>query len=131
MARAQRASPSPVTLIVRRHAGEEEGLGLGDHLLHRFPWLSTWLSGLLHVGRWPDSRTLLRSKRSLHWSSNVSRMSGDGAGAPRGARATIDYVSVADGLALRELERVEGGALLSLAVRFEPTLRLIDNEPLP
>jgi hypothetical protein len=37
MARAQRASPSPVTLIVRRHAGEEEGLGLGDHLLHRDP----------------------------------------------------------------------------------------------
>jgi pantoate--beta-alanine ligase len=40
-----------------------------------------------------------------------------------------DYVSVADGRTLEELERVEGPALLSLAVRFGAT-RLIDNEPL-
>ena len=40
-----------------------------------------------------------------------------------------DYVSVADGRTLAELERVEGAALLSLAVRFGDT-RLIDNEPL-
>ena len=43
--------------------------------------------------------------------------------------AEIDYVSVADGTTLAELDRVEGAALLSLAVRFGST-RLIDNEPL-
>ena len=44
--------------------------------------------------------------------------------------ATVDYVSVAEGTALRELDRVDGTALLSLAVRFGST-RLIDNEVLP
>jgi pantoate--beta-alanine ligase len=44
--------------------------------------------------------------------------------------AAPDYVSVADAATLRELDRVEGPALLSLAVRFGST-RLIDNEPLP
>jgi pantoate--beta-alanine ligase len=43
--------------------------------------------------------------------------------------AEPDYVSVADGCTLRELDRVDGGALLSLAVRLGST-RLIDNEPL-
>jgi pantoate--beta-alanine ligase len=43
--------------------------------------------------------------------------------------ATPDYVSVADGVTLRELDRIERPALLSLAVRFGST-RLIDNEPL-
>jgi len=40
-----------------------------------------------------------------------------------------DYVSVADGATLAEIDRVDGAALLSLAVRFGTT-RLIDNEPL-
>ena len=44
--------------------------------------------------------------------------------------ASVHYVSVADGATLRELDRVDGPALLSLAVRFGST-RLIDNEPLP
>jgi pantoate--beta-alanine ligase len=43
--------------------------------------------------------------------------------------ARPEYVSVADGRTLIELERVDGPALLSLAVRFGET-RLIDNEPL-
>jgi pantoate--beta-alanine ligase len=43
--------------------------------------------------------------------------------------ANVEYVSVADGTTLAELERVDGPALLSLAVRFGHT-RLIDNEPL-
>jgi pantoate--beta-alanine ligase len=43
--------------------------------------------------------------------------------------AAPEYVSVADGRTLAELDRVEGPALLSLAVRFGTT-RLIDNEPL-
>jgi pantoate--beta-alanine ligase len=41
--------------------------------------------------------------------------------------ARVDYVSCADGLTLRELERVTGPALLSLAVVLGST-RLIDNE---
>jgi pantoate--beta-alanine ligase len=43
--------------------------------------------------------------------------------------AQVDYVSVADGASLAELERVDAPALLSLAVRFGET-RLIDNEPI-
>ena len=43
--------------------------------------------------------------------------------------ADPEYVSVADGTTLAELDRVDGPALLSLAVRFGTT-RLIDNEPL-
>jgi len=41
--------------------------------------------------------------------------------------ADVEYVSVADGRTLRELDQVDGPALLSLAVRFGST-RLIDNE---
>lgn len=43
--------------------------------------------------------------------------------------AEVEYVSVADGETLEELDRVDGAALLSMAVRFRST-RLIDNEPL-
>ncbi len=43
--------------------------------------------------------------------------------------AHLEYVSCADDLTLQELDRVEGRALLSLAVRFGTT-RLIDNQPL-
>ena len=43
--------------------------------------------------------------------------------------ADPEYVSVADGRSLAELDRIDGPALLSVAVRFGTT-RLIDNEPL-
>ena len=43
--------------------------------------------------------------------------------------AEVEYVSVADGRTLEELDTVDGPALASLAVRFGST-RLIDNEPL-
>ena len=43
--------------------------------------------------------------------------------------ADVEYVSVADGTTLQELDVVDRPALLSLAVRFGST-RLIDNEPL-
>lgn len=43
--------------------------------------------------------------------------------------ADVEYVSVADGATLEELDVVDGAAILSLAVRFGST-RLIDNEPL-
>jgi pantoate--beta-alanine ligase len=41
--------------------------------------------------------------------------------------ADVEYVSVADGLTLDELDTIERPALASLAVRFGST-RLIDNE---
>jgi pantoate--beta-alanine ligase len=44
--------------------------------------------------------------------------------------AQPEYVSCSDPATLRELTRIEGAALLSLAVRFGD-VRLIDNEPLP
>jgi pantoate--beta-alanine ligase len=44
--------------------------------------------------------------------------------------AEPEYVSCSDPGTLRELARIEGAALLSLAVRFG-SVRLIDNEPLP
>ena len=44
--------------------------------------------------------------------------------------ASPAYVSVADGRTLEEVDRVDGPALVSLAVRLGAT-RLIDNEPLP
>jgi pantoate--beta-alanine ligase len=43
--------------------------------------------------------------------------------------ANPEYVSIADGTTLAELDRIEGPALASLAVRFGST-RLIDNVPL-
>ena len=43
--------------------------------------------------------------------------------------AQVEYVSCADAATLAELDRVDGPALLSVAVRFGST-RLIDNEPL-
>ena len=43
--------------------------------------------------------------------------------------ASPEYVSVADTGTLAELDRIDGPALLSMAVRFGST-RLIDNEPL-
>jgi pantoate--beta-alanine ligase len=43
--------------------------------------------------------------------------------------ARVEYVSVADGRTLTELDRIDGPALASLAVSFGST-RLIDNEPL-
>ena len=48
---------------------------------------------------------------------------------PTSRSPSVEYVSVADGATLAELDRVDGPALLSLAVRFGTT-RLIDNEPL-
>jgi pantoate--beta-alanine ligase len=47
------------------------------------------------------------------------------------SRGEVDYVSLADGETLREIESVgDGPMLLSLAVRFGAT-RLIDNIPIP
>jgi pantoate--beta-alanine ligase len=44
--------------------------------------------------------------------------------------AAPEYVSCSDPATLRELDRIDGPALLSMAVRFG-SVRLIDNDPLP
>jgi pantoate--beta-alanine ligase len=48
----------------------------------------------------------------------------------REPRAVIDYVSIADGNTLDELDGVKPGAVISLAVRFGRT-RLLDNMVVP
>ena len=88
----------------------------------------------------PDERAAAPVLRRALLAARARREAGERDGnALRGAmrdtlgeepRAAIDYVSVADATTLAELDRVDGPALLSLAVRFGTT-RLIDNEPLP
>ncbi len=80
----------------------------------------------------PVLRRALLAARALHEGGEVS---GDALrAAMRWVLATeplavTEYVSCADQRTLLELERVEGPALLSLAVLFG-SVRLIDNEPL-
>jgi len=77
----------------------------------------------------------LAAEQADAWDLGVEHTVGDGwlmvaaTGFGRETENRIDYVSCADGTTLAELARVEGPALLSLAVRFGTT-RLIDNEPL-
>jgi pantoate--beta-alanine ligase len=88
----------------------------------------------------PDERAAAPVLRRALLAARARREAGERDGdALRGAMrdtfseeslAAIDYVSVADATSLAELDRVDGPALLSLAVRFGTT-RLIDNEPLP
>ena len=102
---------------------EPDGLALSSRNVHLTPDERT-AAAVLH-------RALLAARD--RW--RVGERSGD---ALRSAmRATVDgeplartdYVSVADADTLAELDRVDGPAVLSLAVRFGAT-RLIDNEPL-
>jgi pantoate--beta-alanine ligase len=87
----------------------------------------------------PDERlaaaVIRRALRAARASWDAGERSGDAlratmrhvlAGEPL---ADVEYVSVADGVTLEELEQVSGPALASLAVRFGST-RLIDNEAL-
>ncbi len=69
-------------------------------------------------GRWEAGERRAEALRGAMWEALTAEPLAD-----------PEYVSVADGATLAELELVEGPALLSLAVRFGTT-RLIDNEPL-
>jgi pantoate--beta-alanine ligase len=113
----------PTEVIACPTVREPDGLALSSRNVHLTP---------SERAAAPVIRRALLAGRAL-WASGEH-----GAEAIRGAmRSTLaaeplaapEYVSVADGGTLVELETVDRPALLSLAVRFGKT-RLIDNEPI-
>jgi pantoate--beta-alanine ligase len=114
----------PTEVIACPTVREPDGLALSSRNVHLSP-AERAAAPVLHAAllaarsRWEAGE---RSGDALR-----SRMREVLAGEPL---AVVDYVSVADVATLRELDRVDDRALLSLAVRLGST-RLIDNEPLP
>jgi pantoate--beta-alanine ligase len=114
----------PTEVIACPTVRESDGLALSSRNVHLTPEQRT-AAPVLH-------RALLAAKAAHDGGERSAealriRMLETLADAPT---ADVDYVSVADGATLAELDRVDGPALLSMAVRFGTT-RLIDNEPLP
>jgi pantoate--beta-alanine ligase len=111
----------PTQVIACPTVREPDGLALSSRNVHLAP-AERAAASVLH-------RALLAARAD--WATG--ERSGDALrGRMRAVLATeplarVDYVSFADGLTLRELDRVDGPALLSLAVSFGTT-RLIDNE---
>ncbi len=102
---------------------EPDGLALSSRNVHLGPDQRVAAAALhraLMAARsaWEDGERSADRLRDIMWETLTAE-----------PLAAPEYVSVADGVTLRELDRVEGPALLSLAVRFGET-RLIDNEPL-
>ncbi len=103
---------------------EPDGLAISSRNVHLTPD-QRLAAGVLRRAllaaraRWEAGERSADALRDAMWET----LTGEPSAAP-------DYVSVADGRTLAELDRVDGPALLSLAVRFGST-RLIDNEPLP
>ena len=113
----------PIDVIACPTVREPDGLALSSRNVHLTP-AERAAAPVLH-------RALLAGR--ARWEAGERS-----AGALRDAMSEVlaaealaepEYVSVADGATLAELERVDGPALLSVAVRFGTT-RLIDNEPL-
>ena len=102
---------------------EPDGLALSSRNVHLSPEQRA-AAPVLHRAllaaraRWEAGERSAEALRDVMWETLTAE-----------PLAEVDYVSVADGATLAELERVDGPALLSLAVRFGTT-RLIDNEPL-
>jgi pantoate--beta-alanine ligase len=102
---------------------EPDGLALSSRNVHLSPEQRTAAPVLRRAlvaarDRWAAGERSAETLRDAMWEVLTSEPLAD-----------PEYVSVADGRTLSELERVDGPALLSLAVRFGET-RLIDNEPL-
>jgi pantoate--beta-alanine ligase len=113
----------PTEVIACPTVREADGLALSSRNVHLTP-AQRAAAPVLH-------RALLAARS--RWA--VGDRSGDSLRAAMRATlaseplAEVEYVSVADGKTLAELDHIAGPALLSLAVRFGTT-RLIDNEPL-
>jgi pantoate--beta-alanine ligase len=102
---------------------EPDGLALSSRNVHLSPAERAAAPVLRRAllaarARWGSGERSAEVLRDLMWETLTAEPLAD-----------VDYVSVADGKTLAELERIDGPALASLAVRFGPT-RLIDNEPL-
>ena len=113
----------PTRVIACPTVREPDGLALSSRNVHLSP---------VERAAAPVLRRALLAGRDL-WAGG--ERSGDAIRAAMAAvlagepLAETEYVSVADGLTLAELETIDRSALLSLAVRFGTT-RLIDNEPI-
>jgi pantoate--beta-alanine ligase len=114
----------PTQVIACPTVRESDGLALSSRNVHLSP-AERAAAPVLHRAllaarsRWEGGERGAAALRDAMW----EMLSGE-------PLADVDYVSVADGATLAELERVAGPVLLSMAVRFGTT-RLIDNEPLP
>ena len=114
----------PTDVIACPTVREPDGLALSSRNVHlslaeraAAPVLHRALLGAR--SRWEAGERSAEALRDAMWETLTAEPLAD-----------VDYVSVADETTLAELQRVDGSALLSLAVRFGTT-RLIDNEPLP
>jgi pantoate--beta-alanine ligase len=100
---------------------ESDGLALSSRNVHLTPEQRA-AAPVLHQAllaartRWEEGERSAEVLRDAMWETLTTEPLAD-----------VDYVSVADGTTLAELDRIDGPALLSLAVRFGTT-RLIDNE---
>jgi pantoate--beta-alanine ligase len=113
----------PTEVITCPTVREADGLALSSRNVHLSPderrAAPVLRRALLAArDRWEAGERSAESLRDAMWETLTTEPLAD-----------VEYVSVADGRTLQELDRVEGPALLSLAVRFGST-RLIDNEPL-
>jgi pantoate--beta-alanine ligase len=113
----------PTEVIACPTVREPDGLALSSRNVHLTPGERRAAPVLRRAlvaarDRWAGGERSAQALRDAMWETLTSEPLAD-----------VDYVSVADGRTLAELDRVDGPALLSLAVRFGTT-RLIDNEPL-
>jgi len=113
----------PTQVIACPTVRDHDGLALSSRNVHLTP-AQRAAAPVLHRALSAARERWAAGERSAEALRQVMRA--ELAGEPL---ADVDYVSVVDGSSLAELDRVDGPALLSLAVRFGTT-RLIDNEPL-
>jgi len=113
----------PTEVIACPTVREPDGLALSSRNVHLSPEERRAAPALHRAllaarGRWETGERSAQSLRKVMRETLAAE-----------PLANVEYVSVADGTTLEELQHVDGPALLSLAVRFGGT-RLIDNEPL-
>jgi pantoate--beta-alanine ligase len=110
----------PVEVIVRPTLREKDGLALSSRNVYLDPSQRA-ASAVLSEALADCERAFRQGERDAEL---LKRLIVERINSAPGA--VIDYVAVVDGDTLAGLARVEGPALVALAVRFGPT-RLIDN----